>query len=39
MAGSPEIERLRSLSQRELAEEYAAGIATEMWATLGQPKN
>jgi hypothetical protein len=39
MARSPEIERLRTLSQRELAEEYAAGIATTMWATLGKPKN
>lgn len=39
MAESPEIERLRTLSQRELAEEYAAGIATAMWSTLGQPKN
>jgi hypothetical protein len=39
MARSPEIERLRTLSQRELAEEYAAGMATAMWATLGQPKN
>ena len=39
MAQSPEIERLRTLSQRELAEEYAAGLATAMWATLGPPKD
>jgi hypothetical protein len=39
MAGSPEIERLRALSQRELAMEYAARIATAMWASRSQPKN
>jgi hypothetical protein len=39
MAQSPDIERLRTLSQRELAEEYAAGMATAIWGTLGQPKN
>jgi hypothetical protein len=39
MAQSPDIERLRTLSRRELAEEYAAGMATTIWRTLGQPKN
>lgn len=39
MAEWPDIERLRTLSQRELAQEYAAGIATAMWATFNNPKN
>jgi hypothetical protein len=39
MAQWPDIESLRTLSQRELAEEYAAGMATAIWGTLGQPKN
>jgi hypothetical protein len=38
MAGSADIERLRTIPQRELAQEYAAGMATAMWATLGPPK-
>jgi hypothetical protein len=39
MAQSLDIERLRTLSHRELPEEYAAGMATAIWGTLGQLKN
>jgi hypothetical protein len=37
MAAWPGIERLRTLPHAELAQEYAAGIATAMWKTLGKP--
>ena len=38
MADAPDFERLRNLSQRELAQEYCARVATTMWIQIQSGK-